>query len=83
VPWVASTLTTATAPPLAADLLAACDLRTEEASQGGLLVPDGAPVTPAVIGLAAATGHDAMRVRPRPRAAVVVFGAELLSSARL
>jgi molybdopterin biosynthesis enzyme len=54
----------------------------EEARQDDLLVPDGAPVTPAVIGLAAATGHDALRVRPRPRAAVVVFGAESLTAGR-
>jgi molybdopterin molybdotransferase len=54
----------------------------EEARQGELLGPAGAPVTPAVIGLAAASGHDALRVRRRPRAVVVVLGAELLTSGR-
>jgi molybdopterin molybdotransferase len=54
----------------------------EEARQGEVLVPGGMPVSPAVIGLAAASGHDALRIRPRPRAVVVVFGAELLTSGR-
>jgi molybdopterin molybdotransferase len=52
----------------------------EEASPGEELLPTGAPVTPGVIGLAAACGYDALSVRPAPRAAVLVFGDELLSS---
>lgn len=52
----------------------------EEASSGDVLVPAGTPVTPAVIGLAAAGGHDNLRVRPVPGAVMMVFGDELLTS---
>ncbi|HEY2793210.1 MAG TPA: molybdopterin-binding protein, partial [Micromonosporaceae bacterium] len=51
-----------------------------EASRGDVLMPRGTPVSPAVIGLAAAGGHDRLPVRPRPVAAVLVFGDELLTS---
>jgi molybdopterin molybdotransferase len=51
----------------------------EEASRGDVLLPAGTPVTPAIIGLAAAGGRDGLRVRPRPRAALLVSGDELLT----
>lgn len=51
----------------------------EEAHLGDVLLPAGTPVTPAVIGLAAASGHDTLAVHPRPRAVVLVFGDELLT----
>lgn len=49
----------------------------DEAARGDRLVAADATVTPSVIGLAAVSGHDALTVTPRPRAAVVVFGDEL------
>jgi molybdopterin molybdotransferase len=52
----------------------------EEASRGEELLAAGTAVTPGVIGLAAACGYDALPVRPAPRAAVLVFGDELLTS---
>jgi len=52
----------------------------DEAARGDVLVPAGTPVTPAVIGLAAASGHDDLRVRPRPKAVLLVFGDELLTA---
>jgi molybdopterin molybdotransferase len=51
----------------------------EEAEAGELLVPAGTPVDPGVIGLAASCGYDTLAVRPRPRAALRVFGDELLT----
>jgi molybdopterin molybdotransferase len=54
----------------------------EDARCGEVLVPAGTPVTPAVIGLAAASGYDELPVRPHPRAAVIVFGSELLTSGK-
>jgi molybdopterin molybdotransferase len=53
--------------------------RGDEASKGEELLPAGTPVTPAVIGLAAACGYDALSVIPAPRVAVVIFGDELLT----
>ena len=50
----------------------------EECTQGELLLPAGSAVTAAVLGLAAACGHDALAVHPRPRVAAVVTGDELL-----
>jgi molybdopterin molybdotransferase len=50
----------------------------EEAAAAEALLPAGTPVTPAVIGLAASCGHDDLPVRRAPRAAVLVFGDELL-----
>lgn len=50
----------------------------EEAAAGEQLVPAGATVTPALVGLAAACGYDELAVRPAPRATVLVFGDELL-----
>ncbi|MEU6246655.1 molybdopterin molybdotransferase MoeA [Glycomyces sp. NPDC047010] len=52
----------------------------EEARRGEELMPAGTPVTPPVIGLAAAAGHLTLPAHGRPRARVVVFGDELLTS---
>ncbi|MFI7430961.1 molybdopterin molybdotransferase MoeA [Micromonospora sp. NPDC049836] len=52
----------------------------EEAYAGEELLPAGTPVDPAVIGLAASCGQDRLRVRRPPRAALLVFGDELLTS---
>jgi len=52
----------------------------EEAKRGEELLPAGTPITPGVIGLAAACGYDAVSCYPAPRAAVLVFGDELLTS---
>jgi molybdopterin molybdotransferase len=52
----------------------------EEATAGEALLPAGTPVTPAVIGLAASCGLDALAVRPAPRAVLLVFGDELLTA---
>lgn len=52
----------------------------EEAHAGEELLPAGTPVDPAVIGLAASCGYDTLRVRPAPRAALLVFGDELLTA---
>jgi molybdopterin molybdotransferase len=52
----------------------------EEARRGEELLPAGTAVDPAVIGLAATCGYEAIAVRPEPRAAVLVFGDELLTA---
>ena len=52
----------------------------EECAEGELLATVGTPVTPALIGLAAAAGHDTLAVIPRPRAALILFGDELATS---
>jgi molybdopterin molybdotransferase len=52
----------------------------DEAHRGDVLLPAGTPVTPAVIGLAASSGLDELWVRPRPTAAMLVFGDELLTA---
>ncbi|HEX2773471.1 MAG TPA: molybdopterin molybdotransferase MoeA [Micromonosporaceae bacterium] len=52
----------------------------EEACAGDVLLPAGSPVNPGVIGLAASCGYDLLDVRRPPRAAVVVFGDELLTA---
>lgn len=54
--------------------------RGEEAAHGDLLIAATTPITPAVLGIAAAAGYDHLRVRPRPRLALVVLGSELLTS---
>ncbi|NEB77539.1 molybdopterin molybdotransferase MoeA, partial [Streptomyces sp. SID14478] len=54
--------------------------RGQECRSGDLLLPEGALVTPAVLGLAAAAGYDEVVVVPRPRAEVLVLGDELLTS---
>ncbi|MEV4705318.1 molybdopterin molybdotransferase MoeA [Actinoplanes sp. NPDC049316] len=52
----------------------------DEARRGEELLPAGTPVDPAVLGMAATCGYDAIPVRPRPRAALLVFGDELLTN---
>ena len=52
----------------------------DEAHRGDVLLPAGTPVTPAVMGLAASCGVDELWIRPRPTAAMLVFGDELLTS---
>src|SRR5439155_759738 len=52
----------------------------DESARGEALLPTGTPVTPGVIGLAASCGYDNLLVRRAPRAAVLVFGGELLTS---
>ncbi|MFJ6441309.1 molybdopterin molybdotransferase MoeA [Streptomyces sp. NPDC091649] len=55
-------------------------LRGQECRSGARLVPAGAVVTPAVLGLAAAAGYDALPAVPRPRVDVLVLGDELLTA---
>jgi molybdopterin molybdotransferase len=52
----------------------------EDVPLGTDLVPAGTPVTPTVVGLAAAVGLDALTVRPRPVAALLLTGDELVHS---
>ncbi|MDT0379031.1 molybdopterin-binding protein [Streptomyces sp. DSM 42041] len=52
--------------------------RGQECRTGARLLPAGTPVTPPVLGLAAAAGYDRLTVTPRPRAEVLVLGDELL-----
>ncbi|CAM5481316.1 molybdopterin molybdotransferase MoeA [Streptomyces abikoensis] len=52
--------------------------RGGECRQGDELVPAGTLVTPALLGLAAAAGYDALTVVRRPRVDVLVLGDELL-----
>jgi molybdopterin molybdotransferase len=52
----------------------------DEAHQGEELLPAGTTVTPGVIGLAAACGHDSLRVTPSIPTAIVIFGDELLTA---
>lgn len=54
----------------------------EECAAGDELMPAGTAVNPAIIGLAAAAGHDTIKVRPKPRAAALVFGDELASEGK-
>ncbi|WP_324790024.1 molybdopterin molybdotransferase MoeA [Streptomyces sp. H51] len=56
--------------------------RGQECRSGDRLLPAGALVTPAVLGLAAAAGYDTLTVVPRPRAEVLVLGDELLTEGR-
>ncbi|MCX4865943.1 molybdopterin-binding protein [Streptomyces sp. NBC_01369] len=53
--------------------------RGQECRAGDRLMPAGALVTPAVLGLAAAAGYDTLVVVPRPRVDVLVLGDELLT----
>ncbi|WP_345648487.1 molybdopterin molybdotransferase MoeA, partial [Streptomyces tremellae] len=53
--------------------------RGQECRAGDQLLPAGATVTPAVLGLAAAAGYDTLHTVPRPRAEVLVLGDELLT----
>lgn len=52
----------------------------DEANRGEQLLPAGTPVDPAVLGLAASCGYDDLPVRRPPRAALLIFGDELLTS---
>uniref|UniRef100_UPI00374E1C3B molybdopterin molybdotransferase MoeA n=1 Tax=Streptomyces chisholmiae TaxID=3075540 RepID=UPI00374E1C3B len=52
--------------------------RGQECRSGTELLPAGAVLTPAALGLAAAAGYDQLAVRPRPRVEVLVLGDELL-----
>jgi molybdopterin molybdotransferase len=52
--------------------------RGEECAVGEPLVPAGAVVTPATLGLAAAAGYDELIVIPPPTVAVLILGDELL-----
>ncbi|MFE6777734.1 molybdopterin-binding protein [Streptomyces sp. NPDC057702] len=54
--------------------------RGQECGRGDRLLPAGTLVTPAVVGLAAAAGYDALLTVRRPRAEVLVLGDELLRS---
>jgi molybdopterin molybdotransferase len=67
---------------IAGTLRATPDWRSpgEEARAGEELLPSGTPVDPALLGLAASCGHDTVRVRRGPRAALLVFGDELLTA---
>ncbi|WP_406066885.1 hypothetical protein OG462_39260 [Streptomyces sp. NBC_01077] len=49
----------------------------EDADAGDRLAPAGTRIGPALIGLAAACGHDTLPVRPRPRVGLLVSGDEL------
>ncbi|MET7450527.1 molybdopterin molybdotransferase MoeA [Streptomyces sp. NPDC005574] len=53
--------------------------RGQECRSGDQLLPAGALVTPAVLGLAAAAGYDTLTAVPRPRVDVLVLGDELLT----
>ena len=54
----------------------------EEAKAGEQVVTSGVIVTPPVIGLAAAAGHDRIVVHERPTVDVIVMGDELLDAGR-
>ncbi|MDH6625188.1 molybdopterin molybdotransferase [Streptomyces sp. LBL] len=53
--------------------------RGQECRNGDQLLPVGALVTPAVLGLAAAAGYDTLTAVPRARVEVLVLGDELLT----
>ena len=52
--------------------------RGEDIKVGQALLPIGTRLGPTQIGLLAATGHDRVRVRPRPRVVVLSTGSELV-----
>ncbi|MFJ1705346.1 molybdopterin molybdotransferase MoeA [Kitasatospora sp. NPDC088346] len=54
--------------------------RGQECRRGEELLPAGTVVTPAVLGLAAAAGHDRLAVHHRPTVELLVLGDELLDS---
>ncbi|MBV2152859.1 molybdopterin molybdotransferase MoeA [Kitasatospora sp. SUK 42] len=54
--------------------------RGQECHRGEELLPAGTAVGPAVLGLAAACGHDRLTVRRRPVVQVLVLGDELLAA---
>lgn len=51
-----------------------------ECTTGEVLVPTGTVLTPAMIGLLTAGGHNDLVVRAEPRAAILIFGDELLDA---
>jgi molybdopterin molybdotransferase len=51
--------------------------RGEELRRGAVGLPAGAPLSPERVGFAAALGHGAVPVRPRPRVGLLVGGDEL------
>jgi len=51
----------------------------EEASPGDVVLAAGTPITPPVVGLAAAVGHATLPVYPRPRVLVLSTGSELIA----
>ncbi|MFF8633553.1 molybdopterin molybdotransferase MoeA [Streptomyces pilosus] len=53
-------------------------IRAQECQAGEDLLASGTPVSPAVLGLAAAAGYDELYVTRRPRVDVLVLGDELL-----
>ncbi|NDZ99602.1 molybdopterin molybdenumtransferase MoeA, partial [Streptomyces sp. SID10116] len=63
------------------DVITGQDIRPrgQECRSGDHLLPAGALVTPAVLGLAAAAGYDTLPVFRRPCAEVLVLGDELLT----
>lgn len=52
--------------------------RGQECRSGAPLLPAGTTVTPAVLGLAAAAGHDRLAVHRRPTVELLLLGDELL-----
>ncbi|MFD0204555.1 MULTISPECIES: molybdopterin molybdotransferase MoeA [Saccharothrix] len=52
----------------------------ESCPAGVPLLPAGAVVTPAVLGLAASVGHDALAVHRRPRVAAVLTGDQVVTA---
>ncbi|OII62970.1 molybdopterin molybdenumtransferase MoeA [Streptomyces sp. CC53] len=64
------------------DVVPGQDIRSrgQECRAGEPLLPAATVVTPAVLGLAAAAGYDAVTTLDRPRVEVLVLGDELLAS---
>jgi molybdopterin molybdotransferase len=56
--------------------------RGEECSRGEMVLDAGTEITPAVIALLSTFGATSVRVRSRPRAAIVVIGDELVAPGR-
>ena len=54
----------------------------EDVRAGAVVIPAGTRVGARTIALAAATGHPMLRVRPRPRVAVISTGDELIEPGR-
>jgi hypothetical protein len=54
----------------------------ENAPRGAVLAPAGTRISPAMLGLCAAAGHDTVVARPRPSVRLIVTGDELLTAAQ-
>ena len=54
----------------------------EDVTPGRLLLPAGTRLAPRHVALLAATGHDRVQVRPRPRVVVLSTGSELVEPGR-